>query len=107
MGGLGGLGVASADGADAASIVEPDDARQEMIFGMVRDVCSTCHGVDLVGDKGPALSAETLKGKDVEVLAETIANGKLGTIMPPFGAMLSREETRWLAHRLQQGLKKP
>lgn len=47
--------------------------------------CSACHGANREGIVGPALTPETLV-EDDEFYAETIKNGRPGTVMPPWGA---------------------
>ena len=49
------------------------------------DTCSGCHGADRRGATGPALLPERLSQPD-EYYAGVIANGKPGTVMPPFAA---------------------
>ena len=45
-------------------------------------------------------------GKDAEVLAYVILNGRRGTPMPPWRTHLSESETRWIVEQLQKGFPK-
>ena len=44
-----------------------------------------------------------LKDMPLESVSATIFHGRPGTPMPPWKAMLSEPEARWIAVRLQQG----
>lgn len=70
---------------------------------LVRQDCGACHGLSLQGGLGPALTAERLAGKDGEMLAAVIAQGRPGTPMPPFLGLLGTEEITWIVERLQEG----
>ena len=70
---------------------------------MVRQDCGSCHGMRLTGGLGPALTREALAEFPLDSLAAVIFHGRPGTPMPPWKAMLSEPEARWIALRLQQG----
>lgn len=55
------------------------------------DSCSGCHGADRRGATGPALLPQRLSQND-EYYFGVIKNGKPGTVMPPWGNMLSDAE---------------
>lgn len=55
------------------------------------DSCAGCHGTDRRGATGPALLPQRLSQAD-EYYFDVIQNGKPGTVMPPWGNMLSAEE---------------
>lgn len=55
------------------------------------DSCAGCHGTDRRGATGPALLPERLTQSD-EYYIDVIANGKPGTVMPPWGSQLSDED---------------
>ncbi|MEW5870629.1 MAG: cytochrome D1 domain-containing protein [Chloroflexota bacterium] len=59
------------------------------------DSCAGCHGTDRRGATGPALLPQRLAQPD-EYYFEVIQNGKPGTVMPPWGGMLSDEDIRAL-----------
>lgn len=90
--------------AGAAWAGEPDEGRQEEIVATVQNVCAGCHGVDLTGGVGPALTPEALQGKDAAMLAETILNGRPDTQMVSFAAMFSADDAEWLARKLKDGI---
>ena len=87
----------------AAVPAEPGVERQEALVRLVRQDCGACHGLSLRGGLGPALTAERLAGKDGEMLAAAIAQGRPGTPMPPFLGLLGTEEITWIVERLQEG----
>ena len=55
------------------------------------DSCAGCHGTDRRGATGPALLPERLSQPD-EYYLDVIANGKPGTVMPPWNEQLSDED---------------
>jgi cytochrome c55X len=81
----------------------PDLSRSRELVRMVRQDCGSCHGMRLTGGLGPALTREALADFPIDSLAATIYHGRPGTPMPPWRAMLSEPEARWIALRLQQG----
>ena len=87
----------------AQSVPAPDASRSRELVRMVRQDCGSCHGMRLTGGLGPALTREALADIPLESLAATIYHGRPGTPMPPWRAMLSEPEARWIAVRLQQG----
>lgn len=81
----------------------PDTTRSAELVRMVRQDCGSCHGMRLTGGLGPALTREALADFPVDSLTAVIVHGRPGTPMPPWKAMLSEPEARWIAQRLQQG----
>lgn len=55
------------------------------------DTCSGCHAPDRRGATGPALLPQRLTQTD-EYYFDVIKNGKPGTVMPPWGSLVSDEE---------------
>jgi cytochrome c55X len=86
-------GTALASGVDAA--------RQGELKDILDNTCITCHGPGLTGGVGPALNADTLKGKEDGMLQQTILNGRPDTPMPPFGGMLSADDAAWIVKHLK------
>lgn len=80
-------------------------ARQGELLHLLKQDCGSCHGLTLKGGLGPSLLAENLKGKPVPFLTSTILNGRPGTAMPPWSALLKPEEAKWLAEVLVKGVK--
>ena len=66
--------------------------------------CGSCHGLQMKGGLGPALLPEMLRDKNAEYLSAVILHGKNGSAMPPWEAMLSPTEARWIADRLLRGV---
>ena len=81
----------------------PDASRSRELVRMVRQDCGSCHGMRLTGGLGPALTREALADVPLDSLAAVIFHGRPGTPMPPWKAMLSEPEARWIAQRLRQG----
>ena len=81
----------------------PDLSRSRELVRMVRQDCGSCHGMRLTGGLGPALTREALAEFPLDSLTAVIVHGRPGTPMPPWKAMLSEPEARWIAQRLQQG----
>ncbi len=81
----------------------PDPARQQQLVRMVRQDCGSCHGMRLTGGLGPALTREALAERPLEMVVATIIHGRPGTPMPPWSAMLSDGDARWIAERLLAG----
>lgn len=105
--GLGGAMVLLA-GAGAAQSAAPADPplteeRQQALVHMVRQDCGSCHGLHLTGGLGPALTPEALADKPLESMFITIYNGRPGTPMAPWKAMLSEAEARWITEQLFAG----
>lgn len=87
----------------AQSAPAPDASRSRELVRLVRQDCGSCHGMRLTGGLGPALTREALADVPLDSLAAVIFHGRPGTPMPPWRAMLSEPEARWIALRLQQG----
>lgn len=81
----------------------PDAARQRELVRMVRQDCGSCHGLRLTGGLGPALDAPRLAQWPLESLVATIHQGRPGTPMPGWAALISAGDARWIAEQLQRG----
>ena len=77
--------------------------RAQTLVRMVRQDCGSCHGMLLTGGLGPAITPQALREMPVDSVAATIYNGRPGTPMPPWKAMISESEARWMAERLLAG----
>lgn len=82
---------------------EPPDARQAELLHMLRHDCGACHGLRLDGGLGPPLTAEVLSGVAPAALVHIILEGRPGTPMPPWKALLSPGEVRWMVRAMQTG----
>ncbi|MBC7216019.1 MAG: cytochrome c [Burkholderiaceae bacterium] len=87
----------------ASAQTAPDAARSRELVRMVRQDCGSCHGMRLTGGLGPALTREAMAERPLDSLVAVIVHGRPGTPMPPWQAMLSEPEARWIALQLQQG----
>lgn len=91
----------------ASQLVSADisTTRQTELMYLLKQDCGSCHGMTLKGGLGPALLPKTLNGKPKQLLVTTILEGRTGTAMPPWKAMLTQDEAEWITVQLQQGLK--
>lgn len=80
-----------------ACVAELPAERQAQLQHLLSHDCGSCHGLRLTGGLGPPLTPTTLAGKDLPALATIIRHGVPGTPMPPWKAIISDEEARWLA----------
>lgn len=83
---------------------EPGAARQAELLHLLRHDCGSCHGLRLNGGLGPALLPAALADKPMELLVQTILEGRAGTAMPPWRTQLSTAEAQWLVRRLRRGI---
>ncbi len=83
----------------AAEVVpaEVTPARQAKLKDMVDQDCGSCHGMTRHGGLGSPLLREDLAKLSAEAVIDTILEGRPGTPMPPWKAMLSRDEAAWIA----------
>jgi cytochrome c55X len=96
-------GTAGAQAPDALADAAPDPLRQQRLVRIVRHDCGACHGMRLTGGLGPALTRDALADKPLDSLAATIVHGRPGTAMPPWRALLSDGDARWIAEQLARG----
>lgn len=91
--------------ATAAAVAQdaPDPARQERLVRMERQDCGACHGMRLTGGLGPSLSPVALAERTEEKLVSAILDGRPGSAMPGWRAMLNESESTWIARKLKSG----
>lgn len=77
--------------------------RRSELVRMVRQDCGACHGMWLTGGLGPALTRQALADKPTSSLASAIFQGRPGTPMPGWRAMISLDEAQWIAEQLTAG----
>ena len=82
---------------------DPSPQRQQRLVHMVRQDCGSCHGLQLTGGLGPALTPAALREWPVESLVATILNGRPGTPMPPWRGFVTEDEATWIARNLRDG----
>ncbi len=70
---------------------------------MVRQDCGSCHGIQLTGGLGPALTRERMADIPLDNLVAIIYSGRPGTPMPGWKSMLSEADATWIARQLQAG----
>jgi cytochrome c55X len=84
--------------------IEPlNQQRKTQLIHMVKQDCGSCHGMTLKGGLGPALLPEDVKNKPLLFLQNTILYGRVGTAMPPWKTILTKQEVLWISQGLQQG----
>ncbi len=81
----------------------PDAQRRAELVRLVRQECGSCHGMRLAGGLGPALTRQALADKPAESLVVTILQGRPGTPMPPWRAMLGEADAQWIVAELLRG----
>ncbi len=83
----------------------PSALRQQQLLRMVRQDCGACHGMQLTGGLGPAITPPVLAERGgVALVYATIWYGRAGTPMPPWRGLLTEAEVRWMSQRLVEGL---
>ena len=89
--------------AGEASAPTPAPARQAELVRMVRQDCGSCHGIQLTGGLGPALTRDRMADFPYDSLVAVIYNGRPGTPMPGWKTMISEADAHWIARQLQAG----
>ena len=80
-----------------------DGARQSQLIRMVRQDCGSCHGIQLTGGLGPALTRQAMAEIPFDSLFSVIYHGRPGTPMPGWKTMISEQDASWIARQLQLG----
>ena len=80
-----------------------DGARQSQLIRMVRQDCGSCHGIQLTGGLGPALTRDRMADFPYDSLVAVIYHGRPGTPMPGWKTMISEADAHWIARQLQAG----
>jgi len=80
-----------------------EDPNADELSRLVRHDCGSCHGLTLNGGLGRPLTSDRLKQWDRDQLAQIILDGIPGTPMPPWRALLTQTQARWIAEALQSG----
>lgn len=80
-----------------------DPARQLQLVRMVRQDCGSCHGIQLTGGLGPALTRDRMADFPFDSLVATIFHGRPGTPMPGWKSMITEADAQWIARQLQTG----
>ncbi len=84
------------------SVAEIKLKRQRELAHLVKHDCGSCHGMTLKGGLGPALRKVDLKDKSDQQLFDTIYYGREANAMPPWKAILTKEEIRWVIKFLRK-----
>lgn len=89
-----------------ASAAEVSAIRKRELVRLVRQDCGSCHGMQLTGGLGHALTPEALREKPLEGLVATVLYGRAGTAMPPWKTILSEKDATWIVQHLMAGFPK-
>ena len=76
--------------------------RQAELLYFLKHDCGSCHGLTRSGGLGSPLLPESLAERSDDELTEIIMEGMPGTPMPPWKALLSEEEARWLVDAIKE-----
>jgi len=101
------LGLASLLLTPAALAAAPEIAHQAQLENLLSQDCGACHGLRMTGGLGPALTREALAGKSRNTLIATVTQGRPGTPMPGWGALLSDQDIARLVDLLLEGYPTP
>lgn len=77
---------------------------EQRLDHLLRHDCGSCHGMTLKGGLGPPLLPSNLIERDEDDIAQMILHGSPEKAMPPWAALLTTSDARWIARRLKQGL---
>ena len=78
----------------SVAATEPPASRQAELLHMLRHDCGACHGLRLHGGLGPPLTSAAMARYAPEVLEQMILEGRPGTPMPPWKALLGPADVR-------------
>jgi mono/diheme cytochrome c family protein len=95
--------ISLASAAEESAPTELSIKRQQQLRQLLLQDCSVCHGKLLSGDRGPALTPESLAGKNEETLVRTIVEGHKETEMPSWAWKMADNEARWLVRLIRNG----
>ena len=87
----------------SATATEPSAERRVQLIRMVRQDCGSCHGIQLTGGLGPALTRQAMAEIPFDSLFSVIYHGRPGTPMPGWKTMISEQDASWIARQLQLG----
>ena len=87
----------------APAPAEPSPERRIELIRMVRQDCGSCHGIQLTGGLGPAITRERMADFPYDSLVAVIYHGRPGTPMPGWKTMISESDAQWIARQLQLG----
>lgn len=80
----------------------PADRKAELAYFLEQD-CGSCHGLTRQGGLGSPLLPERLAEAGDDAWVEIILRGVPGTPMPPWEALLNREDALWIVTLLRKG----
>ena len=88
----------------ATGATEVDGKRAAELEHLLVQECGSCHGLEMRGGLGPALTPDALEDRHDDYLRTVILYGVPGTPMPGWDGMLSEKEAQWLMDLMREGL---
>lgn len=79
-----------------------DEERRAELDRLLRQDCGSCHGIQLGGGLGPALTPSRMRQRSPEYLRDAIRDGIPGTAMPPWAPLLSEADIAYLVQALRE-----
>lgn len=86
-----------------AAAAEPGLERQTELLYFLKHDCGSCHGLARKGGLGSPLLPENLGARDDDDLVGIILDGIPGTPMPPWRALLTEGEVRFMVKSIKEG----
>ena len=80
-----------------------DPVRQTELLYLLKHDCGSCHGMTRKGGLGPALLPANLRDRPLQLMVNTVLDGRPGTPMPPWRGLLTEQEVQWLVDALRSG----
>ncbi|MFO1321341.1 MAG: cytochrome c [Burkholderiales bacterium] len=96
------IGITLATACLAALPARSADRDDTALQHLVRHDCGSCHGMQLTGGLGPALTPQTLAQRPVEWVRAVILHGVPGTAMPAWRGLVSEDEAARIATLLKE-----
>ncbi len=88
----------------ASDAAEVGEERAKELKHLLVQECGSCHGLEMHGGLGPALTQDALEERHDDYLRTVILHGVPGTPMPGWRGMLSEEEAQYLVDLMREGV---
>ncbi|MHA1598238.1 MAG: c-type cytochrome [Alphaproteobacteria bacterium] len=89
--------------AASVALAEVPPKRQGELLYFLKHDCGSCHGLTRKGGLGSPLLPYVMAGRSDDDLTAIILDGVDGTPMPPWRALFSEPEARWMVGAIKQG----
>lgn len=87
-----------------AAVAGVDGERAEELNHLLVQECGSCHGLEMHGGLGPALTPEAVVDRHDDYLRTVILHGVPGTPMPGWRGILSEKEAQYLVDLMREGV---